>query len=331
MGLIGLIRKGRVIMGFSMEEYEVEAAPQRLLADLKAGLAQQQKSIPPKWFYDDLGSKLFEDITRLPEYYPTEAERGILIANAPAMVAATGSNTLVELGAGISDKTTALIDAMTEANGQLPWYVPFDISADAIVTGAERLEARYPGINIHGITGDFDHHLGHIGGEGRRMIALLGGTIGNYPPEPRNELLQTIATTMKPEDSFLLGTDLVKDPARLVAAYDDSAGVTAEFNRNVINVIASTLDLDVSVEQFAHRAIWNPVEEWIEVYLDALEEVRFDLDGDEILIENGEAILTEISAKFTMPRLEQDLTDAGLTLLDSWTDGDFMVSLSTRS
>ncbi len=312
-----------------MEEYEVEAAPERLLADLKAGLSQDQKSIPPKWFYDEVGSKLFEDITRLPEYYPTEAERGILLSNAGAMVAATNSNTLVELGAGISDKTTALIDAMIEANGQLPWYVPFDISADAIVTGAERLAARYPGINIHGIAGDFDLHLGHIGGEGRRMIALLGGTIGNYPPEPRQKLLRTIAGTMKPEDSFLLGTDLVKDPARLVAAYDDSAGVTAEFNRNVINVIAATLGIDISAEQFAHRAIWNPDEEWIEIYLDALENVQFDLDGQEVRIDKGEAVLTEISAKFTVARLEQNLADAGMQLAETWTDGDFMVSLST--
>lgn len=314
-----------------MKEYEVESAPDRLLADLKHGLAQPQKSIPPKWFYDEVGSKLFEEITRLPEYYPTEAERGILLNSADDIVARTSPNTLVELGAGISDKTTALIDAMHRLNGQLPWYVPFDISADAILDGSARLQGQYEGINIHGIAGDFDHHLGEIGGEGRRMIALLGGTIGNYPPAERRFLLETVAGTMKAGDSFLLGTDLVKDPARLVAAYDDSAGVTAEFNRNVIQVIATTLDLPLSTDDFEHKAVWNAVDEWIEIYLVARRALRFDVDGMDVSIAEGEHILTEISAKFTMDRLRSNLAEAGLALVDSWTDGDFTVSLSTRA
>ena len=193
----------------------------------------EQKSLPPKWFYDDYGSELFEAITRLEEYYPTEAERTILRTNADDIAVTSAADTLVELGSGAADKTTTLLDAF-EATGQLKRFIPFDVSDGILRSSSETLIARYPDMDIHGVVGDFEHHLDKIPGGGTRLIALLGGTIGNFAPSKRKELLRHIVATMAPGDGFLLGTDLVKDHDRLVLAYDDPHGVTAAFNKNCL-------------------------------------------------------------------------------------------------
>lgn len=312
------------------QETSIRSARDSLLHDLTIGFAQTPPSIPPKWFYDERGSELFEAITRLPEYYPTEAERTLLVANASEIVGIGRSDTLIELGAGISDKTTALLDAMEDGGAPLR-YVPFDISGEAIEEGSQRLYERYDGIEIQGVVGDIDHDLGEIPSAGRRLVALLGGTIGNYEPVARDNLLRSIASTLGPDDFFLLGTDRVKDAGRLVAAYDDAAGVTADFNRNVISVIATLLDTDVKPADFDHRAVWNAEEEWIEMHLVANTPVELSLPTFSRRLEPGDHILTEISAKFTPERLRSDLEAAGLEILKTWTDGDYTLSLSTLS
>lgn len=322
-------RDARTRGTYVLEHHDVGSTRDRLLADLVSGLSRSPKTIPPKWFYDDEGSRLFEMITRLPEYYPTEAERGLLLDHAEEIVELSGADTLVELGAGVSDKTTALLDAMA-ARGPLR-FVPFDISADAIETGADRLLDRYPGIAIHGVVGDFDLHLDRLPVTGRRLIAFLGGTIGNYAPAARAELLASLTSTMRDGDHLLLGTDLVKDEGRLVAAYDDAQGVTADFNRNVIAVMARQFDVDIDPRVFEHRAVWNDEAKWIEMHLVATESVSFELPGLAVEIERGEYLWTEISAKFTQARLAAELSDAGLELAGWWTDGDFAVSLARHT
>ncbi len=302
-----------------------------LRADVLAGLTATPKTLPPKWFYDDRGSELFDAITRLPEYYPTERERSILRANAASIAAGSGADTIVELGSGTSDKTTVLLDAFT-ATGQLERFVPFDVSEATLRDAAERLAARYPGIDVRGVVGDFERHVPFIPRAGRRMIAFLGGTIGNFEPRARRIFLDSLVATMTPGDTFLLGTDLVKDRDRLVRAYDDSAGVTAEFNRNVLRVLNHDLDADFVPERFGHRALWDEDNEWIEMHLVADEEhiVHIGALGLEVAFAAGESIRTEISAKFRRAGVASDLSAAGLELIDWYTDpdGDFALSLS---
>ncbi|MEZ5168492.1 MAG: L-histidine N(alpha)-methyltransferase [Acidimicrobiales bacterium] len=206
-----------------------------LRTDVRAGLTARPKSLPPKWLYDEVGSALFDEITRIDEYYPTEAEREILLARAAEMVDLAGADTIVELGSGTSDKTRALLDA-ARADGRLRRFVPFDVSEEFLRAAAESLAKEYPGVRVHGVVGDFDRHLDRIPAGGRRLIVFLGGTIGNYPPEPRRAFLDRLTAVMAPGDMLLLGTDLVKDPARLELAYDDPAGVTAAFILNVLRV-----------------------------------------------------------------------------------------------
>ena len=302
-----------------------------LRADVLAGLTATPKTLPPKWFYDDRGSELFDAITRLPEYYPTERERSILRARAASIAAHSHADTIVELGSGTSDKTTVLLDAFT-ATGQLEHFVPFDVSEATLRDAAERLAARYPGIDVRGVVGDFERHLRFIPRVGRRMIAFLGGTIGNFEPHARQAFLTALAATMAPGDTFLLGTDLVKDRQRLVRAYDDSAGVTAEFNRNVLRVLNHELDADFVPERFRHRAVWDDDNEWIEMHLVAAEEhvVHIGALDLEVAFVAGESIRTEISAKFRRAGVEAELSAAGLELVDWYTDpaGDFALSLS---
>src|SRR4029079_16304473 len=215
---------------------EPDSMVRALEADVRAGLSAAPKTLPPKWFYDDRGSELFDEITRLPEYYPTRAERSILRDRADAIAKATGADTLVELGSGTSDKTRILLDAFADA-GTLRRFVPFDVSEETLRSAASAIAREYDDIDVHAVVGDFEHHLDEIPTGGRRVVAFLGSTIGNFAPEERAKVLAAVASALAAGDSLLVGTDLVKDVDRLVAAYDDAAGVTAEFNRNVLRVL----------------------------------------------------------------------------------------------
>jgi L-histidine N-alpha-methyltransferase len=303
-----------------------------LRADVARGLTSVPKELPPKLFYDERGSQLFDEITRLEEYYPTRREREILSAHA-ADVAAFGADTLVELGSGTSEKTRLLLDAMSSA-GHLRGFIPFDVDEVTLRNAAEAVSSEYPGIHIHAIAGDFEHHLGRIPVEGHRVIAFLGGTIGNLFPTQRAGFMREIAEGMRPGDAFLLGTDLVKDIDRLEAAYDDTAGVTAEFNRNVLRVVNRRLGADFVPERFAHVARFDKDNEWIEMLLRSEVDQTVHVPALELTVQfaRGEEMRTEISSKFRRERVESELAAAGLRLVEWWTDsqGDFAVSLSVR-
>ena len=305
-----------------------------LRADVLSGLTASPKTLPPKWFYDDRGCELFDAITRLPEYYPTEAERMILVAEAAAIVKASGADTVVELGSGTSDKTRVLLDAFNDA-GTLQRFVPFEISETTLRAATEALATRYPGVELHAVVGDFERHLDRLPSGGRRMIAFLGGTIGNFTPEARTHFLADLSAGMAPGDSLLLGTDLVKDVERLEAAYDDAAGVTAEFNLNVLEVMNRELGANFQIGQFAHVAQFDQANEWIEMRLRSLVDQTVTIRdlALEVVFAEGEEVRTEISAKFRRSGVEAELAAAGLRL-DRWmTDpnGDFALSLSTRT
>lgn len=301
--------------------------------DVRRGLTSASKVLPPKWFYDDRGSDLFDQITRLPEYYPTRCEAEILEREAKAIAVGAGADTLIELGSGTSEKTLHLLDAFAAA-GQLRRFVPFDVSEATLRNAAVRINERYPGLAVHAVVGDFDHHLPFIPEGGNRLVAFLGGTIGNLDPAGRDRFLRTVADLLEPGEHLLLGTDLVKEPDRLIAAYDDADGVTAEFNRNVLHVINRELDADFDVDRFAHEARWNADEERIEMWLRADEAMRvrveaLDLD---VGLERGEAMCTELSCKFTPSRIEDELGAAGFEISSLWTDeaDDFALTLARR-
>jgi len=310
---------------------EPDAMARALEADVRAGLGANPKTLPPKWFYDERGSALFEEITRLPEYYPTRAERAILAQRADEIATRTGADTLVELGSGTSEKTRLLLDALARA-GTLRRFVPFDVSEKTLRNAAGAIAHDYDGIGVHAVVGDFEHHLSRIPTGGRRVVAFLGGTIGNLAPEPRARFLAEVARGLADGDALLLGTDLVKDTGRLVAAYDDRAGVTAEFNRNVLRVLNRELDADFDVDEFAHVARWDPDEEWIEMRLRAERDqvVTIGRLEMEVRFAAGEELRTEISAKFRREGVARELAAAGLELAEWWTDpaGDFALSLS---
>ncbi len=302
-----------------------------LRQDVRSGLTAEAKELPPKWFYDERGSQLFDDITRLPEYYPTRCERAILDTRAGVIATASGADTLVELGSGTSEKTRLLLDSL-RGQGTLRRYAPFDVSEPTLRTAAAALEADYPGLEVHGVVGDFEHHLDRIPREGRRLIAFLGGTIGNLKPAERKQFLADLAAGMNPGDGLLLGTDLVKDLARLEAAYNDSAGVTAEFNRNVLAVINRRLHGDFALDRFEHHAFFDRDNEWIEMRLRSTRRQTVHIADLDLVIDfsSGEEMRTEISAKFRRAGVEAELADAGLTMTEWWTDpaGDFALSLA---
>ncbi len=304
-----------------------------LCDDVRGGLVADPKHLAPKWFYDKVGSDLFDQITRLPEYYPTEAERATLVMAAAEIVERSGASTVVELGSGSSDKTRVLLDAFHEA-GVLERYVPFDVSESALAEAAWMIAARYEGVVVDAVVGDFDRHLDCIPIGDRRMLAFLGGTIGNYEPDARHRLLSAISDTLCEGETLLLGTDLVKDEARLVAAYDDSAGVTAAFNRNVLSVLNRELDADFVPDSFDHVALWDPDNEWIEMRLRSRSAQRVAIDALGIVVEfeSGEEVRTEVSAKFRPERVESELAAVGFDVIGWWTDplGQFAVSLSQK-
>lgn len=306
-------------------------AERSLRQDARLGLTNSPKWLPSKWFYDARGSDLFEQITRLPEYYPTRAERSILGVHAADIAARTGAHTLVELGSGSSEKTRLLLDALA-AQGTLREYVPLDVSETALREAVSAMHDDYPLLAIHGVLGDFTKHLDRIPGQAPRMVAFLGGTIGNLFPAERATFLGELRDTLAPGEWLLLGTDLVKDPDVLVPAYDDAAGVTAEFNRNVLAVLNRELGADFDVENYEHVAIWDPENEWIEMRLRAAAAAQVTLSvlALDIIMENGEEIRTEISAKFRKEGIEGELAIAGFGLDSWWTDpeGRFALSLA---
>jgi L-histidine N-alpha-methyltransferase len=308
-----------------------DASAGALRADVRAGLLALPKQLPPKWFYDDRGSELFDAITRLEEYYPTRRERAILAERAATIAAATRCDTLVELGSGTSEKTRLLLDAL-RAEGTLTRFVPFDVSEQTLRDAAGAVQREYAGVAVHAVVGDFEHHLGLLPGSGTRLVVFLGGTIGNLAPAARAEFLHDIAAGLAPGDHFLLGTDLVKDPARLLAAYDDAQGVTAAFNKNVLSVINRELHADFDLDAFAHVARWDADAEWIEMRLQSLRAQRVSVKDLDLVVDfaAGEELRTEISAKFRREGVERELAAAGLQLEHWWTDpaGDFALSLS---
>jgi L-histidine N-alpha-methyltransferase len=299
--------------------------------DVATGLAASPKWLPPKWFYDERGSALFERITELDVYYPTRREWEILHRRAGEIARVTCAQTLVELGSGSSRKTRALLDALSHLD-TLQGYVPVDVSEAALVGAADGLRPDYPDLDIHPVVADFEHHVDLLPRDGRRLIAFLGGTVGNLDPMQRAKFFAAVRASMDSGDSLLLGTDLVKDPARLVAAYDDPQGVTAEFNRNVLRVINRELEADFDVEAFDHVALWNADEERIEMWLRASRAMRVNIAGLPLQVEfvAGERMRTELSAKFTETRVRDELDLAGLRLMRWWTDkrADFALSLA---
>jgi L-histidine N-alpha-methyltransferase len=312
---------------------EADSANRALRRDVLHGLAQSPKSLPPKWFYDEVGSDLFDQITRLPEYYPTRTEARILRASASSVAALAGADTLVELGSGTSEKTRMLLDALRD-HGSLRRFIPVDVDAGILETAGAAIQDDYPGIAVDAVCGDFEKHLGEIPGGGRRLVVFLGSTIGNLTPEPRAKFLSTLATVLAPGDHLLLGTDLVKDTDRLVRAYDDSAGVTAAFNRNVLAVINRELGADFDVEAFDHVARWNSAEERIEMWLRATGTQRVRIAALDLTVDfaAGEEMLTEVSCKFRPDGVTAELAAAGLRQVRAWTDdaGDFGLSLAAK-
>ncbi|CAD5918012.1 MULTISPECIES: L-histidine N(alpha)-methyltransferase [Streptomyces] len=306
-----------------------DATDAALRADVLSGLTRHPKTLPPKWFYDARGSELFEDITRLPEYYPTRAEREILEERAEEIAAVSGARTVIELGSGSSEKTRHLLEALDG----LESYVPVDVSESALTGAAESLLAEHPGLSVHALIADFTGGLALPGTPGPRLVAFLGGTIGNLLPEERAGFLHSVRSLLSPGDALLLGTDLVKDEETLVAAYDDASGVTAAFNKNVLNVVNRELGADFPLDDFEHVAVWNPEQRWIEMRLRARRALTVKIRELDLVVpfEAGEELRTEVSAKFRQEDVREELAAAGLQLAQWWTDaeGRFALSLAT--
>ncbi|WP_067710576.1 L-histidine N(alpha)-methyltransferase [Nocardia yamanashiensis] len=304
-----------------------------LRADVRQGLSASPKTLPPKWFYDARGSELFEKITELPEYYPTRTERALLERVVGQIARIAQAEVLVELGAGSAAKTRLLLEALT-AEGPLKKYVPQDVSVAALTASADEVAAEFPGLSVHGVVSDFTATLENLPRGGRRMIAFLGGTIGNLVPRERAEFLGGIHQVLEPGEQLLLGAGLVIDPAVLVPAYDDAAGVTAEFNRNVLHVLNARLGADFDPERFRHIALWDAENEWIEMRLEATADMTVRIPELDMTVEfaAGEQMRTEISAKFQRAGLESELRAAGFATERVWTDPDerFALLLAER-
>ena len=320
-----------LVMPFTIDTHlEPDFAAAALGKDAREGLTATPRTLPPKWLYDKRGSELFEQITLLPEYYPTRTERHILERYSGEIVAACSGRSLVELGSGSSIKTRILLDAMI-ANGQLQEFVMLDVSDAALLEAGHSLTRHYPDLRIHAMVADFEHQLGLLPPADGRLVLFLGSTIGNFEPAARSAFLRELRAALDPGDQFLLGADLIKPESVLVPAYDDSQGVTAAFNLNVLHVLNRELGANFVLDDFGHRAVWDADQEWIEMRLRALRSQRvriaaLDLDID---IESGEEIRTEISAKFSRETLSQQVESAGFLAQGWWTDdmSQFSVSL----
>ncbi len=314
----------------TIDSYLHEGQERSLADDVLDGLTRPFKELPPKHFYDARGAELFDRICELPEYYPTRTERSILQDTAAQLASTTAASELVELGSGTAAKTRVLLDALYSA-GTLELYIPVDVTEDMVRDCARELTSEYPGLRVHGVIGDFERHLDRVPeAVGPRLVVFLGGTIGNFPPGSRRRFLREISKLLGPADHLLMGTDLVKDPQVLTQAYDDAQGVTAEFNRNLLSVLNRELQANFDPEDFDHVALFNHEHEWIEMRLRARREhtttVR-DLDLS-VHFKQGEEMRTEISAKFTRERVEQDLAAADLEIVSWLTDPQELFALT---
>lgn len=319
------------VLEIMLTDADVEAA---LRADVAAGLTGTPKTLPPRWFYDAAGSELFEQITRLPEYYPTRTERGLLAEAADEIVAAARAGTIIELGSGSSEKTQLLLDAGVRAQ-TVKEYVPQDVSVSALTDAVGQLSARYPSLRVHGMVSDFTTAVADLPAGEQRMVVFLGGTLGNFTPDERAAFLADLAASLTTGETLLLGVGLITDPAVMVAAYDDSAGVTARFNRNVLSVLDRDLHADFAVGDFDHVALWDPVNEWIEMRLRARRSMTVTVGDLGLTVEfaQGEQMRTEISAKFRLESISGELEAAGLPPEQVWVDEQsrFAVILARRS
>ena len=309
-----------------LEVYLSEAdAANALRHDVRVGLSADPKWLPPRWFYDARGSELFERITTLPEYYPTRTERALLRQVVAQIAARAAVDTLVELGSGSSEKTRLLLDALT-ATASLRRFVPLDVSESALRAAMTAVAREYPHLVVHGVVGDFTEHLELLpaGGSGRRLVAFLGGTIGNLVPDERAAFFATLHAALDPGELLLLGAGLITDPAIMIPAYDDAAGVTAEFNRNVLHVLNRELGADFDVTAFDHIALWDATQEWIEMRLRARRAMTVHVPaiGMRVQFAEGEQMRTEVSAKFRRAGLRSELLAAGFTDQLWWTDPD---------
>jgi L-histidine Nalpha-methyltransferase len=329
---VTVLAPGRVTVDVRLAPDDLDAALRR---DALAGLSATPKTMPPVWFYDDRGCALYEAITRTPEYYPFRAERELLRDVAGEVAEAAAATVLVELGSGTSEKTRLLLDAMAGADAGLAGYVPFDV-AETTLRSAARAVADDYGIGVHAVVGDFRTHLGHLAGvpdgNAPRLVAFLGSTIGNFTPRQRVGFLEDVAALLRPAGRLLLATDLVKPVDRLMAAYDDAAGVTAAFNRNLLDVLNRELGADFDVGRFDHVVEWDPVHQRVEMRLRATRPMTVKLPEIGLVVDfdTGEDLRTEVSTKFTPDGVRRDLAAVGLAVLGQWEDGagDYLLTLA---
>jgi L-histidine N-alpha-methyltransferase len=302
-----------------------------LVTDVRRGLGSQPRTLPPKWLYDETGSRLFDEITRLPEYYPTECERAILRDAAADIVATSHATTVVELGSGTSDKTRLLLDAFADA-GRLERFVPVDVSEETLRDAADMLAARYPETSVEAVVGDFTLHLGHLTRYPRKLIAFLGGTIGNLYVEERGAFLGALADSMDAGDELLLGTDLVKDADRLITAYDDPQGITEAFVKNSLTVLNRELDADFDPDAYSYVPFWDRRMQRMDLRLRTEMPQHVTIPGAELELDlaSGEEIRVEISTKFTEARLRDELAAVGLTLTQLWSEGNYALTLAIK-
>jgi L-histidine Nalpha-methyltransferase len=305
-----------------------------LRKDAREGLTASPKCIPSKWLYDAKGSEIYEKITRLPEYYPFRVEGGILEAVADEIAAATQASSVIEFGSGSADKTDILLRALRRA-GTLHTYTSIDISESALLAAGSRLIAEYPGLSVRAVLADFETQAEILAANGSpppRLVLFLGGSIGQLTPDQRAEFLRTLHGACRPGDTLLLGVDLVKDPARLMAAYDDSAGVSAEFSKNLLNVLNANVGADFNLDAFDHVVTWHGEAECVAMFLQSrisqvvrLSEIDLSVD-----FPAGERIRMSISAKFRRDGIQAELESAGFSPRHWWTDphGQYALSLS---
>jgi len=289
---------------------------ERARADVRAGLLHAPRSLPPKYFYDERGSALFDEITRLDEYYPTRTERALLERHARRIIECTAPRTLVELGAGSASKTEVLLDALI-AHAADATYLPVDVSVAHLENAAQRLRTRYPALAVHPVAADYLEPFALPAHPTPALHAFLGSTIGNFEPADAVRFLGGIRSRMTARDHFLLGADLRKDAEIVARAYNDARGVTADFNRNALRVLNATLGSDFDVTAFAHRAVYDTAKHRIEMYLIPEHDQHVHVPGvGEIVIAGGEPMLTEVSYKYDRATIETMLAGGGMTLVD---------------